>query len=92
MYVKLLVMIASATLVGAGLLHLRQQRFDAMHEMASLHQQMNEDRMVLWQWQARIARAAEPPVLISAIARAQLELEPATPRRRGIVLAQVTHE
>ena len=88
MYAKLLVLIACATLVAAALLHVRQQRFDAMHEMATLHRQMNDHRQALWRWQARIAKATEPPALIQAIARAELALEPVTPQQRGVTLAR----
>ena len=79
---------SAATLVAAALLHVRQQRFDAMHEMATLHRQMNDHRQALWRWQARIAKATEPPALIQAIARAELALEPVTPQQRGVTLAR----
>ena len=92
MYAKLLVLIASVTVGAAVLLHLRQQRFDAMYEMALLHQQMNADRQALWHWQARIAAATEPPTLIQALARAELALEPVTPQRRGVTLARASDD
>jgi len=92
MRAKLLTLIVFATIVAATLLQMRQQRFEAMHEMATLHQQMDTQRKSMWNLQAEIADAARPPTLLNAIERTELALEPVTPQRRGAVLARGADE
>jgi len=79
MYSKLLFVILCAAVIAIGLLIMRQQRIEAMHEMAMIHRQINRDRQSLWEWQARIAGATTPRRLSEAIARAGIRLEPMTP-------------
>ncbi len=92
MRAKMFTLIMFATIVAATLLQMRQQRFEAMHEMATLHRQMDQDRKSMWKLQTEIADAARPPTLLDAIARAELALEPVTPQRRGAVLARGADE
>ena len=92
MYAKMLLLIACATVFAVALLHMRQERLDAMHDMATLHGQMNDNRQAMWRWQSRIAEASDPPALLQAIVRAELDLEPLTTQRRGVVLARVTDD
>ena len=92
MRAKLLILILFATVVAAMLLAMRQERFEAMHEMATLHQQMDRQRQSMWKLQARIADAADPPALLHAIERTELALEPVTPPDGGIVLAKASDE
>lgn len=90
MYAKLFVLVVFATVVGSLLLIMRQQRVDAMHEMAMLHRQINHHRHGLWQWQTKIADATDPPTLQEALVRAGLELEPITPLHRPIAVAKAS--
>lgn len=76
MFPKVLFAIAAAALIGAALLSLRHQRLVMMHEMAQMHQQIDQARRETWDYQAKIAEAASPAALREAIERAGLELEP----------------
>ena len=79
MFLKMLAVILSATLLGAMLLDMRQQRLEAMHEMAELHSRISQLRTSMWNLQGRIASKVEPQQLRAAIERAGLNLEPITP-------------
>ena len=79
MFTKLLAVIVFVTAVGAALLALRQQRLESMHDMATLHGQMDQDRQATWDCQVRLAEAVEPARLREAIERAQLKLQPLPP-------------
>ncbi len=80
MFPKVLFAIAAAALIGAGLLSLRQQRLTMMHEMAQLHQHMDQTRRETWDLQARIASESSPEALRQAIERTGMQLEPVAPR------------
>jgi len=92
MYAKAIVLIVCLTALAATMLQLRQRRFEAMHEMATLHQQMNQHRQDLWLWQSRIADATDPNELRDAVARAGLELEPLIAQPRPTAVAQGPNE
>ena len=92
MRAKLSFLILFTTVVAAVLLEMRQERFEAMHQMATLHQQMDQQRQSMWKLQTRIADAADPPALLHAIERTELALEPVTPPDGGIVLAKASDE
>lgn len=62
--------------LGAGLLSLRQQRLETMHEMARLHEAMDESRQRVWGLQVEVAERIEPAELRRALERARLILEP----------------
>ena len=79
MFAKMFAVILSVVLLGMVLLNLRQQRLDAMHDMASLHQRVNQLRTAMWDSQTRIAEQMQPTRLRQAIQRAGLELEPLGP-------------
>lgn len=78
MYARVLILIVAMTALAVSVLALRQQRYDTMHEMAVLHQQLNGNRQDLWHWQSRIAERTEPGALQDALKRAGLVLEPVT--------------
>ena len=92
MHAKLLTLILFATVVGATLLHMRQQRFETMHDMATLHRQMDRRRQSMWKLQSQIADAADPSALLGAVERTKLALEPVAPRRPGVVLAKASDD
>jgi len=92
MRAKLSILILFATVVAAMLLEMRQERFEAMHEMATLHRQMDQQRQSMWKLQASIADAADPPALMHAIERTELALEPVAPPDGGIVFARASDE
>lgn len=76
MFLKLLTTLAFATLVAVALLGLRQQRLEAMHDMAQLQAEMDQARQHTWDLQVRIAGRMEPGTLLEAMDRAELALEP----------------
>ncbi len=78
MYAKLFVTVLAATALGAGLLGLRQQRLQTMHEMAELHADMDRPRRDTWDLQIEIGEKIEPDRLREAIDRNQLVMEPST--------------
>ena len=79
MFPRIITLIVLATLLGVALLHLRQKRIDAMHDMAQLHRQMDRSRKEQWDLQSRIADRLSPDELRAAFDRAGLKLEPITP-------------
>ncbi len=92
MYAKAIVLIVCLTALAASMLELRQRRFEAMHEMATLHQQMNQHRQDLWLWQSRIADATDPITLRDAVARAGLDMEPLIAQQPPVAVAQGPYE
>jgi len=79
MFYKALFLIVVGTLTASALLTLRQQRYETMHQMTQLHQQIATNRRDLWDMQTRIAGQLKPDVLTEAVKRAQLQLESVTP-------------
>jgi len=73
---KFIMAIVLGLLMGVTLLELRQQRIDAMHDMAAMHRAMNRTRQTIWNHQAHINEAIRPDQLQQAIERSGLELEP----------------
>jgi len=92
MYAKALVAILFTVVTGSALLGIRQQRFEAMHDMATLHHQINRSRQSMWQWQSRIAAKTAPPALQQALERSGLAMEPVTPQPRPPAVARASHD
>ncbi|MCC6579569.1 MAG: hypothetical protein IT440_03950 [Phycisphaeraceae bacterium] len=69
-------LILMATLAAAVLLTLRHQRYQAMHEMVRLHQQIQADRQALWKCQSQLAGELSPKALAQSVVQAKLALEP----------------
>ena len=79
MFTRLLVAIICAAAIGLGLLALRQQRLEMMHEMTQLHGQMDDIRTDIWKKQVQISEKTDPQSLKEANQRANLTLEPVVP-------------
>lgn len=79
MFWKLVVVLVSVVLIGAGLLGLRAERQHLKQEIAQLHAEVDQARHRTWDAQVRIAERAAPTELRPALERAGLELEPAVP-------------
>ena len=79
MAAKLLVLILFVTVTAAVVLGYRQQRMQAMHDMAMMHSKIDRDRQKMWEAQTQIARQLEPKALQAAVQRAQLAVEPLMP-------------
>lgn len=69
MFEKLLAILLAVGAIGCALLVNRQQRIEASHEMASIHNRLREHRRALWALRADIAALASPAQL--QIARRQ---------------------
>jgi cell division protein FtsL len=76
MFAKLFSALVLAVLIGSAVFTLRQQRLELMHEITSLHRQMNRDRQATWDSQVRIADHTTPKALRDAITRTGLDMEP----------------
>ncbi len=78
MYFKAIVMIVFVAGLGAGMLSLRQSRWQLRHETARMHQQIEQNRRTTWGSQAKVAAELHTDRLAHKIAVAQIDLEPIT--------------
>lgn len=92
MYARVLVLIVVFTAIAVAMLALRQQRYETMHEMAVLHQKLNDNRQDLWHWQSRIAERMEPGALREALDRAGLKLEPVVGAKPATAVVRLNDE
>jgi hypothetical protein len=60
---KLATLVVAAVLIGAGILAERHRQFQAAHELAAAHRQIDHSRRELWQLQAELAQRLRPDVL-----------------------------
>ena len=74
----MLVAVAVAAIIAAALLSLRRQRLETLHEVASLHAQIDATRQRTWGLQSRIAARTQPGQLRAAIDRAGMVMEGVT--------------
>lgn len=85
MWMKLMVMVLCAGVVGGLLLGLRHRRLYLMHEMTRMHEQMEQDRKTIWQHQVTISEATTPQRLAEAVRERKLDLEPATAKAHHLL-------
>jgi len=78
MYLKAVAMIIFVTALGAGMLALRQQRWEAKHEITRMHQQMEQSRRSTWESQVKVAAELQPDKLEHKIMVSQMDMEPIT--------------
>lgn len=78
MFLKLIFAIIVMAGLGLGILSLRQQRLDALHEMMTIHTQMDRTRKATWNLQTKIARDSDPVTLEAKLAAAGITLVPLT--------------
>ncbi|MEM6751110.1 MAG: hypothetical protein AAGA57_11670 [Planctomycetota bacterium] len=64
--------------IAAGLLGMRQERLESLHEAARLHDQMDRDRQRLWELETRIADAADVARLQAVLEGARGQWKPKT--------------
>jgi hypothetical protein len=79
MFWKLTVVIIVATAVAAGLLALRQQRFELAHDLVQGHHKIDRLMQTNAALDVKLAPRLEKHSLEDSIARAQLKLEPLVP-------------
>lgn len=91
MYFKSVVMIVIIAATAAGMLSLRQQRWEVRHDITQMHKQIEQTRRATWEGQVKIAGELHTERLEHKIALAQIDLEPITassdpnPRRIRVV-------
>jgi hypothetical protein len=78
MYLKAVAMIVFITALAAGMLALRQQRWESKHEITRMHQQMEQSRRATWEGQVKVASELQPDKLEYKIALSQMAMEPIT--------------
>lgn len=76
MTLRLIFLVVGLSVIGAGLLGLRQEQMNDRHTIAATHAAMREDRDAIKDMQIRIAEQTQPEALRDAIERAELRLEP----------------
>ena len=69
MFTKLLLIIIVMGATACGLLVNRQQRIEAAHETALLHQLLNEQEQQVWKLRCEVSRRCRPQQLNLALAR-----------------------
>lgn len=85
MFARLAALIVFAVALAVVMLSLRQQRFEAMHEMAELHREMNAAREAIWDRQVEIAARTRPQRLERALESSGAPLEPVVQPRPGLL-------
>lgn len=78
MYLKAVVMIVFLAGLGAGMLSLRQQRWEVRHSVAQMHRQIEQARRATWDSQAKVAAELHPAKLEHKLMIAQIEMDPIT--------------
>ncbi len=78
MYLKAAVMIVFLAAVGAGMLSLRQQRWEVRHSIAQMHRQIEQARRATWESQAKVAAELHPAKLEHKLMIARIEMDPIT--------------
>jgi len=78
MYLKAVAMIVFVTALGAGMLSLRQQRWEVKHAVTHMHKQIEDCRRSTWESQVRVAGELRPEKLEHRIVMAQIAMEPIT--------------
>ncbi len=78
MYLKAVAMIVFVTALGAGMLALRQQRWEAKHQITRMHQQMEQSRRSTWESQVKVAAELQPDKLEHKIMVSTMDMEPIT--------------
>jgi cell division protein FtsL len=76
MYFKSAMLVVFLAALGAGVVVLRQQRWEVKHEIAQMHRQIEQTRRATWESQQRVAANLKPKALEHKIAIANLQLEP----------------
>lgn len=75
MFLKCVLTILALTGISAGLLELRHEKLEMIHQMASMHREVEGQRRSMWDAQARIAQLVQPSRLEQVIASQRLALE-----------------
>jgi|GEM_PF-1919608 len=78
MYFKAVVMIIFLAALGAGMLSLRQQRWEVRHSVTQMHKQIEQARRATWESQSKVAAELHPDKLEHKLMIAKLEMDPIT--------------
>lgn len=75
---KLATLVAAAVLIGAGILAERHRQFEAAHQLADAHRQIDLTRRELWTLQAELAQRLRPDNLTRLLHEHGRPFEPVT--------------
>jgi hypothetical protein len=76
---KLLLCIVCGTALAFAVLQLRQQRMELLHQCSTLHSEMEEIQLKLWNQQLRIASSTAPLAIRQTMQNYELTLVPSNP-------------
>ena len=76
MYAKLLMIILATGAVASGLLVLRQQKVETIHEISRAYHRQRQQERTLWLLQARLAWQCRPEALRELLERQRLDWQP----------------
>jgi len=76
---KLVLTLAFATLIGAVLLQLRQQRIEINYQNNKLHRQIENAQIKLWNQQLQIATYTAPNAVFNTVNTDGLKMVPRVP-------------
>ena len=79
MFAKLMFLLVVSTVIAAGLLAMRQHRYEIANQMILRHREMDQTRRELWGLQTELPTPGRPQSLGEAVAKANLALEPVVP-------------
>jgi hypothetical protein len=73
---KLLLCIVCSTALAIAVLELRQQKMELLHQCSTLHSEMEEIQLKLWNQQLQIASATAPLTIRQTVQNYKLSLVP----------------
>ncbi|HRK29513.1 MAG TPA: hypothetical protein PLD59_00435 [Tepidisphaeraceae bacterium] len=76
---KLLLTLFFATIIGAVLLHLRQQRLEVNYQSNQLHRKIEAAQAKLWNQQLQIATYTAPNAVFQTVNSEALKMVPRNP-------------
>ena len=78
MFLKAAALVVALTALGAGVLSLRQQEWEARHATTAMHRQMEQTRRATWEHEVKAAAYINTAPMEYRIEVADLKLEPVT--------------
>lgn len=76
---KLLLCIVCSTALAIAVLELRQQKMELLHQCSTLHSEMEEMQLKLWNQQLQIASSTAPMTIRQTVQNYELTLVPSNP-------------
>ena len=76
MFARILVTIVLGVGIAVGLLTLRQQELEIMHDMTKMHKKIDETRREIWDLKVKIAQESTPSELKAVLQKADMKMKP----------------